>query len=83
MVNTASVENLNTQHVLTTEAVDFGDCGQCGLWRKVHTGIRPGQRRSWPYSATAGPGTYLEVLEDFRGRQRLSVAHCGGKDTDS
>ena len=32
---------------------------------------------------TAGPETYLEILEDFLGRQGLAVAHCGDKDKDT
>ena len=32
---------------------------------------------------TAGPETYLEVLEGLLGRQRLAVTHSGGKDIDS
>ena len=30
---------------------------------------------------TAGPETYLEVLEDLLGKRGLAVAHCGSKDT--
>lgn len=32
---------------------------------------------------TMGPETYLEALEDILGRQKLTVAHVGGKDTDN
>ena len=32
--------------------------------------------------STAGPETYLEVLEDFLGRLGLALAHCGSKNSD-
>ena len=63
------------------EAVDLG--GNCGLWEQVHVEVRPGQSLSCPTVPRAGLETYLEVWEDFLGRQGLGVAHRGGKDTDS
>lgn len=43
-------------------------------------GTWPGQSLSCPHSATE---IYLEVLESHLERWRLTVAHCGDKDTDS
>ena len=43
-------------------------------------GVGSDQSLSYPTVPTAGPQTYLEVLEDLLGRWRLSVAHLGGKD---
>lgn len=43
-----------------------------------------GQVRVWaaPTVDTAGPETYLELLEGLPGRQGLAGAYRGGKDTD-
>ena len=64
-----------TETGLALVAVDFGgkytqELGQVRVW-------------AGPIVPTAGPETYLEVLEGLLERQGWAVAHCGGKDTDS
>ena len=69
-------------------ATTINTCTLAGLcrhgWFREDSGADAGGRNTRRSGAdTAGPETYLEVLKGLLGRWGWSVAHHGGKDTDS